>query len=349
MDEEPPASPLVLSADSKAEALAFLSCLFDADDLAASSSEFIPVLFTDEVEREAGGICKKMHTIIIRPRNTTGSKPDIALDLLNHQAFEKALTAMGITHDRIDTLARESGYSPTILRRRLSKYPAIKTPLWTRDGATVRNLIPMMLVGAWHARSNADCQILSFLSVAAYDEIEKQIAAMLKFEDCPIWSVGQFRGVVSKIDAFFAVHDAVTQKDIEEFFRAAEIVLSETHLLSTTCAPFAKKEASLPREKSLCTALIGEYVRHLKDKAEIESEMTERILKSSISTLEAFNRVRNEQSFAHGNSILNYDESLLIFNHVTSGIIFITALENRKSCPEIRNQVVLNQEDEIPF
>lgn len=44
--------------------------------------------------------------------------------------------------------------------------------------------------------------------------------------------------------------------------------------------------------------------------------MTECILKSSISTLEAFNRVRNEQSFAHDNSILNYDESLLIFNHV---------------------------------
>src|SRR4029077_7194850 len=138
---------LVLSADSKAEALAFLSCLFDADDLAAegyrdkaivfssaqalkklaaSSSEFIPVIFTDEVEREAGGIYKKMHTIIIRPKNTAESEPDIVLDLLNHQAFEKALAAMGIMHDRVDTLARESGYSPTILRRRLSKNPAIK-------------------------------------------------------------------------------------------------------------------------------------------------------------------------------------------------------------------------------
>ena len=126
-----------------------------------------------------------MHTIIIRPKNNAGSEPDIVLDLLNHETFEKALTAMGVEHDRIVTLAWESGYSPTVLRRRLSKYPAIKTPLWTRDGATVRNLIPMMLVGAWHARSNADCEILSFLSGAAYDEIEKRTAAMLKFEDCP--------------------------------------------------------------------------------------------------------------------------------------------------------------------
>jgi addiction module HigA family antidote len=243
-----PASPLLVSADSKAEALAFLSCLFDADDLkaegykdkvivfssaqslnklAASSSQFIPVIFTDEVEREAGGIYKKMHTIIVRPRNTVESAPDISLDLLNRQAFEKALAAMGITDDRVDTLARESGYSPTILRRRLSKNPAIKTPLWTQDAVTVRNLIPMMLVGAWHAQSKADSEILSLLAETPYAEVEKHIAAMRRFDDCPIWSVGQYRGVASKIDAFFAVQGAVTQKDLDEFFFAAELVLSE--------------------------------------------------------------------------------------------------------------------------
>jgi addiction module HigA family antidote len=243
-----PASPLLVSADSKAEALAFLSCLFDADDLkaegyndnvivfssaqslkklAASSSQFIPVIFTDDAELEAGGIYKKMHTIIVRPRNTVESVPDIALDLLNRQAFEKALAAMGITDDRVDTLARESGYSPTILRRRLSKNPAIKTPPWTQDAVTVRNLIPMMLVGAWHAHSNADSEILSLLAEIPYAEVEKHIAAMRRFDDCPIWSVGQYRGVASKIDAFFAVHGAVTQKDLDEFFFAAELVLSE--------------------------------------------------------------------------------------------------------------------------
>jgi hypothetical protein len=51
--------------------------------------------------------------------------------------------------------------------------------------------------------------------------------------------------------------------------------------------------------------------------------MTERILKSSISILEAFNDVRNNQSIAHDNPILNYNESVLIFNHVSSAIKFI--------------------------
>ena len=72
--------------------------------------------------------------------------------------------------------------------------------------------------------------------------------------------------------------------------------------------------------------------------------MTERILKSSISTLEAFNDIRNNKSFAHDNPLLNYDEALLIFNHVASVIRFITELERR------RGQTISTTEiEEIPF
>jgi hypothetical protein len=71
------------------------------------------------------------------------------------------------------------------------------------------------------------------------------------------------------------------------------------------------------REKPL-HSLVGEYVKSLKKEGAIKSEMTERILKSSISTMEAFNRVRNQQSLAHDNEVLNYDESLLIFGRNSS-------------------------------
>ena len=77
--------------------------------------------------------------------------------------------------------------------------------------------------------------------------------------------------------------------------------------------------------------------------------MTERILKSSISTLEAFNRVRNDQSFAHDNQVLNYDESLLIFNHITCAIRFIEAIERRISGTEKQSVSTTEQEDDIPL
>ncbi len=93
-------------------------------------------------------------------------------------------------------------------------------------------------------------------------------------------------------------------------------------------------------------SLVGEYIKTLKMEGLIDSEMTERILKSSISVLEAFNRVRNEQSFAHDNKVLNYNESLLIFGHVTSSIRFIEAIE--KPSAKTRSSAT-DQLDDIPF
>jgi hypothetical protein len=78
-------------------------------------------------------------------------------------------------------------------------------------------------------------------------------------------------------------------------------------------------------------SLFGEYVKHLKQNNRIESQITERILKSSISILESFNDVRNNQSFAHDNPTLNYRESILIFNNVTSAIKFLKSIEGEKT------------------
>lgn len=91
-----------------------------------------------------------------------------------------------------------------------------------------------------------------------------------------------------------------------------------------------QREIKTDREKPL-HSLAGEYVKALKDGGHMESEMTERILKSSLSVLDAFNKVRNEQSLAHDNRILNYDEALLIYTHVASAIRFIEALERQIS------------------
>ena len=102
------------------------------------------------------------------------------------------------------------------------------------------------------------------------------------------------------------------------------------------------------RDKPL-HSLVGEYVKTLKAKGHIESEMTERILKSSISNLEAFNRVRNEHSLAHDNQVLNYDESLLIFSHVSSVIRLMHAVERRISAVKESEATQLEEDDDLPF
>jgi hypothetical protein len=108
-----------------------------------------------------------------------------------------------------------------------------------------------------------------------------------------------------------------------------------------------KRGIRLDRDKPL-HSLMGEYIKKLKEAALIESAMTERILKSSISTLEAFNTVRNNQSLAHDNQILNYNESLLIFNHVAAAVAFIKSIESRFEDARLRNSAA-DLHDDISF
>ncbi|MFZ0945415.1 MAG: HigA family addiction module antitoxin [Syntrophobacteraceae bacterium] len=245
--DKPSDRPFVVAADSRDETLAFLACLFDDKELrqfkdlaavftspatlrtlVASSVPFIPIVHSRDAERELADAHCRLHCIVFHPRNAVDTGADIALDLLGYDAFEKALKAMGIEGGDIDRLARESGCSPTILRRRLSKNAAIRTPAWADDDNTAKTLVPMALIGAWHAESEADREILSYVADRKYDAIEDDVARLLRFDDSPVWSTGSYRGVASKIDALFAIARMITPADLDRFFDVAEYVLSES-------------------------------------------------------------------------------------------------------------------------
>jgi addiction module HigA family antidote len=245
--EKPSDRPFVLAADSRDEALAFLACMFEDSELrdfrdngavftspetlrmlVASSIPFIPIVLTEEMERELGDAHQRLHCITFRSRNAVDTKADIALDLLGYDAFRKALQSMGVDESEVDRLATESGRSPTILRRRLSTNAAIKTPVWAGNDDTAKALVPMTLIGAWHTEPEADRKIVSRVADQEYEVIEDAIARLLSFDDSPVWSVGRYRGVASKIDALFAIARMVTSADLDRFFKAAEYVLSES-------------------------------------------------------------------------------------------------------------------------
>ena len=98
-----------------------------------------------------------------------------------------------------------------------------------------------------------------------------------------------------------------------------------TRFLRNICT---KHEIAFTKETPL-HSLIGGYIKFLKDSGAIETEMSERILKSSISILESFNDVRNNKSFAHDNPTLNYEESVLVFNSISNILRFISSIEKK--------------------
>jgi addiction module HigA family antidote len=247
--KEPPARPLIISADSKDEALAFLSCVFQAIGTPAgslydravvlesvdalkratrASSNFIAIINSAEVESASAGLHKTQYTIIFRNRSAVENKPEVALDLLDDKTFKAALSDMGVKEDDLPRLERESGKSPTILRRRLSVVPEIRIPAWAQDKALARKLIPLGFAGVWNSATDADQQILSVLTnESSYEDIERSVATLLHAEQSPVWSVGRYRGVASKIDVLYATNRLVTLKELKDFFIAAHYVLCE--------------------------------------------------------------------------------------------------------------------------
>ena len=237
-----------LPPDSTLEALAFLSCALKQlaetcpgayeravvirsleafTTIARISSNFIAIVASSEVEKALAGLQKKTHTIIVRGRNTVSDDANIALDLLGYEPFRKALHDTGLNDSRIDQLARESARSPTILRRRLAQVEAVKVPPWATDTTVAQALIPLIFVGAWDSSAEADKEILSCLTNRPYEDAERTIAQLQTMDEPPIWSIGHLRGVVSKVDALYAAHRALTKEDLENFLFAAELVLSE--------------------------------------------------------------------------------------------------------------------------
>ena len=248
--DAPPRRPFIISADSPDEALAFAchlaresksgadepgmgALVFDTPEAmrrfrASNTVPRIAIVHNAQVEKEIGDLYRRCHCIIVRPANDIEGNPDIRLGLPGWKDFSDALEAMGMSDDRIDRLARESGRSPAVLRRRLSCVPGIRVPSWAKDEQTGGKLLPAALVGAWRDTSPADREVVRRL--ARWDDdrdVESGVMKLLDLPDSPLWSTGEYRGVVSRIDALFGIARIVTGPYLATFFSVAEEVLSE--------------------------------------------------------------------------------------------------------------------------
>ena len=238
-----------VSADSPAEAVALAACLMDhvGDDhelthrgvvfetpealqrLAASTpGAFVAIAARFEVNEPLPVLARTVHSVVPLPRNAVWSKehePDITLDPMSNSEFYSALSTINLTHDHIVRLARDSGRSPTVLRRRLSALPEVSEPPWAKSAET-KLLGPLSLIGAWNAASEGDRQAISRLASVDHEDVEAWVRA-LTFDDPPVWSVGDYRGVVSRLDSFFATVSFWTPDLVRRFFEVAADVLAE--------------------------------------------------------------------------------------------------------------------------
>lgn len=239
--------PFVVVADSVDEATAFLSealkepdgssgasataaCAVSSPDalrrLAAAAPGAILITENAATELAASGLYASHCIIAARARTTIEQDPDIALEPLGDEALDAALEDMGIARDDWPRWRAEAGNSPTILRRRLALSPELRRPAWAHRTDLLRKLVPIFLAGAWKRDIAGDVNCVELLADKKYPEIERDVAELTSLADAPVWAIGNYRGLVSRKDALFAIADALTPEDFDSFLKLAELVFS---------------------------------------------------------------------------------------------------------------------------
>lgn len=214
---------------------------------------------------------------------------------------------------------------------------------WAKEANYIVGKLISALLEYWKTKRLINHREISQAEQALFDDCYT-IAERLKQDS-----------IVENIDAIQPYSNdkefSVLAKSIRESIQnnEPEVALDRLHtyMVKYTKKLCDKYGISYDRGKPL-HSLFGEYVNYLRQHRFIESQMTEKILKHSTKIMEDFNYVRNHQSLAHDNPILNYHESVLIFNNVSSAIKFIEAIEAEQS--EVDEQEEVQAEwDEISF
>lgn len=214
---------------------------------------------------------------------------------------------------------------------------------WRKESNYIVGKLTSDLLEYWRTQKLTDLSEITPAEQALFDECKK-ITERLK-QDNPAEHIDAIQAYSDDKD--FSLLAKSIRESIQKNEPEAALDRLHTFVVKYIRQLCDKHGISYDRDKPL-HSLFGGYVKYLRCNDIIESQMTERILKSSISILDAFNGVRNNQSFAHDNPILNYSESILIFNNISGVIRFIESIEEEK--PEKVNE---NQDesgwDEIPF
>lgn len=213
---------------------------------------------------------------------------------------------------------------------------------WNKEPNYLVGKLISDLLDYWQAQKLINALEISESEKRLFDECLK-IAERLK-KDAPVEDIEVIQPNFEDQDSYLLAKSI--RKSLHE--NEPEIALDRLHTFTVKYLRRLCDKYSIQYDrKTPLHGLYGGYVKYLKEQNKIESIMTERILKSSISIFDSFNAVRNNQSLAHDNPILNYNESVLIFNNVLNSIRFIESLEN--SSEENMQQNSEDNWDDIPF
>lgn len=219
----------------------------------------------------------------------------------------------------------------------------------------------------YHTGSKAN-RLRGFWSTESNAVVGRLLTALIEYGHAetpfPPELLAQCRGIVNRLMQELPVREiealtsGTSEKEFEHLERSVRDAIERnnpeagldhlhTYLVKFIRVRCERRGLNASKEKPL-HSLFGQYVKRLRTEGLIESEMAERILKTSISHMEAFNDVRNNKSLAHDNQVLTYEEALFIMNTVTSSIRFLRSVDPDKVVSKMPVDTMPDVDD-LPF
>lgn len=171
---------------------------------------------------DAGNLIGKVllsgHHVLLPEGRTGGSvSKQIVLSRLNRNAVEKALAAMGVSEERLSSLATLARRSLTALRRKVAHAAAGLTPEWAKSTVDGRALLAPLIAGTWNDTLEGDREILARLAGNKYQTVLQDVLRMQLAPDPPFRRVGDMWMVASREDAWRLLGKYITNDDLQRY------------------------------------------------------------------------------------------------------------------------------------
>ncbi len=138
----------------------------------------------------------------------------ISLPEIDREKFIEALRSSGIQREYANQLSKETVRNITILRRRLEF--DFTCPEWAKP-ENIRELIPAILVGRWHDRSEGDKDVIAKLAGESYDKYSAKLQRWLNSNDTPLVTVDGAWRVISPYEAFLYACNHISANDFSNY------------------------------------------------------------------------------------------------------------------------------------
>ncbi len=138
--------------------------------------------------------------------------------------IHEKLKQIGVDDVTARRLAKDSGRSLPVLRRRLSVSPSITNPAWV-NSQNANLLLPVLFIGAWDERKEGDKKIVEYIAGKKYADYLSELGVLLLVADPPLIKVGTVWVLKSPIDTWFLIARYVNESMFQRYRQVVKNVL----------------------------------------------------------------------------------------------------------------------------